>query len=222
MTRKTAAKKSEHKRMEDKVPALLKQLIDLNKQQSVKDIPDVPDTVWPSLKRDKVYSFVRKVDLGILTPSVTVETDGTFTFSLSSLPDSTEFTSLFDNYRIYAVKLNFMPLFTDTSATVAYPPIITAIDYDDATTTTLAQLEEYDSSLRSYTGQFFQRVLKPRIAVAGYGGAFTQFAQLRPWVDCASPGVIWYGLKFALPISGAANNVWNVNADYFVQFKQTR
>jgi hypothetical protein len=224
MPHKAAPKKSEAKRMEDKVPALLKQLINLNKSQTVKDTPDVPDIIWPIVKRNKIFTFVRKVDLGIISPSVTVETDGAYSFTLNALPDYTEFTALFDNYRIIGVKINFMPLFTDTSATVAYPPIRTAIDYDDSAATTLAQLEEYDSCLASYTGQFFQRTLVPRLAVAAYAaGVFTSFAQRTyQWIDCASPGVILYGLKYAIPVAGAANQVWSVNADYMLQFKQSR
>jgi hypothetical protein len=210
--------------MEDQVPLLLKQLVTLNKQQTVKDTPDVADVDWPSIKRHRIYTFVRKLDLGYITPSVTVETDSAFTFTLSALPDSTEFTSLFDTYRITCVKLNFMPLFIDTSATVAYPPLLTAIDYDDGNATGFNILEEYDSALRSNTGQFFQRTFTPRSASAAYSGVFTSFQQNKAWQwhDCASPSIIHYGLKYAIPVSGAANNVWSVNADVMLQFREFR
>jgi hypothetical protein len=223
MPQKKRQNPQKKKMMEDKVPHLLQRLITLNEQQTVKDSPDVPDVIWPSIKRHRIYTYVRKLDLGYLTPSVTVETDGAYTFSLSALPDSTEFTSLYDTYRITCVKVNFVPLFTDTSATVAYPPLMTAIDYDDASSTALTVLEEYDSALRSATGQFFTRTFTPKVAIAAYSGAFTSFGQRTwQWIDAASPSVIHYGLKYALPVAGAANQVWSVNADLILQFREFR
>jgi hypothetical protein len=216
--------KNKNKSTQKEMVPLLKQLVSLNKQQTIKGIPDVPDATWMSLKRERTYPFVRKVQAGTITGSVTIEVDGAFAFSLGSLPDYTEFTALFDSYRIRMVKLQFNPLFIDTSATVTYPPIITAIDYDDNSTLAYSVLQEYDTSLISNSGMFFERVLIPRIALAAYSGVFTSFAQPDPltWVDCASPNVTYYGLKYALPITGAANTVWQVEATYFLEFKNSR
>lgn len=203
---------------------LLKELVNVNRAQTVKDLPDTRDVIWPTLKPHKIHTFVRKQNFGQITGSVTAEVDGALAFSLGSLPDYTEFTALYDTYRIMMVKVDFFPLFTDTSATVAYPPIITAIDYDDNASTTYAVLQEYSTSLVSCTGQFFQRVMTPKVALAAYGGAFTQFAQAPAgqWLDCASPNTTHYGLKYALPITGAANAVWQVWATYLLQLRESR
>lgn len=204
--------------------AQMQELINLNKMQTVKELPEAMDVEWPIVPRHKIHTFVRKQNFGTITGSVTAEQDGAFAFSLASLPDPTEFTNLFDTYRISKVKLDFYPLFIDTSATVPYPPMITAIDYDDSVATAYAVLQEYDTSVVSQTGTYFQRVLTPRVALAAYGGAFTQFAQAKAeqWLDCASPGVTHYGLKYALPITGAANGVWLVEATYMLQFRESR
>jgi hypothetical protein len=203
---------------------LLKQLIDINMRQTIRDEPMVPDVKPLALQRHRLYSFHRGIDLGIISASVTVETFTSYTFTLSALPDSTEFTALFDQYRIMQVRMEFTPLFTDTSATVAYPPLYTVIDYDDANSITGAQANEYDSVMYTPTGTYFERVFNPRIAIAAYSGAFTSFGQPKAgtWVDCASPSVIHYGLKTVLPVAGAANQVWSVRAHLFLQFRESR
>jgi hypothetical protein len=193
-------------------------------RQTLRDEPVVPDVKAMTLKRHRLYSFHRGIDLGIITASVTLETFTAYSFTLGALPDSTEFTALFDQYRIMQVRMEFTPLFVDTSATVPYPPIYTVIDYDDSNTITGLQANEYDSVMFSPTGTYFERTFNPRIAVAAYSGAFTSFMQPKAgtWVDCASPGVIHYGLKTVLPVANAANQVWQVRAHLFLQFRESR
>jgi hypothetical protein len=225
MKRKSASKKkSRAKPQENEIAQLLRQLVSINTLQTNREAPTIFDVKTPKLKRHKVYPFVRSVELGLITPSVTVETDGAYAFSLGSLPDYTEFTALFDTYRIISVRICFYPLFTDTSATVAYPPIHTVIDYDDNNTLALNILNEYDSLQVVQTGQFFERTLTPRIALAAYSGVFTSFSQppAKSWIDCASPNVTHYGLKYAVAISGAANAVWQVTAHYSLEFRESR
>jgi hypothetical protein len=148
--RKTAHR-SRTKKDESLIP-LLKELIATNKRQTIRDAPPVPDVQERTLKRHRIYPFHRSLDLGIIAGSVTVETFTSYTFTLSALSDSTEFTALFDQYRIMQVRMEFTPLFTDTSATVAYPPLYSAIDYDDANSVTGAQINEYDSVMFAPTG----------------------------------------------------------------------
>jgi len=203
---------------------LMKELIAISRQQTIKDAPEVPDVMPMRIRRHDIHNFHRGVDLGFITPSVTLETFTSYTFILSNLPDSTEFTSLFDQYRIMQVRVIFSPLFTDTSATVAYPPIYTAIDYDDTNSVTGSQINEYDSVQFNTTGIYFERVFNPRVALAAYSGAFTSFGQPKAgfWIDCASPGVIHYGLKTVMPVAGAANQVWSVRAHVHLQFRESR
>jgi hypothetical protein len=224
MNRKRQSKKPAKKQSSDmsRLVSLTQQILRLNERQTLKDEPEVPDVQPIQLSKRKVYTIQRSVDLGTITASVSVEVDGAYSFALSNLPDSASLTPDWDQYRILQVRLSFYPLFLDTSATVNYPPIHTVIDYDDSTATAQAQLNEYSTLMISQSGTYFSRVINPMFAVAAYGGAFTQFAPKRGWVDVASPGVLHYGLKYALPISGAANAVWTVTAHYTVSFRQTR
>jgi hypothetical protein len=176
------------------------------------------------LKRHKLYTFQRSQDFGLLTPSTTAATAGAYSFVLNQLPDYTDFTNLFDSYRILQVRLSFFPLFLDTTATTAYPAIKTVIDYDDGANITLQQAEEYDSLLVSQTGTYFERVLVPRVVLGAFNGSIVSANQARAltWIDCGNPDIIHYGVKIVLPIAGAANAVWQPTAHYTLQFKNSR
>jgi len=220
---KSFKKKRGARKGQSKMVSLMKELLLVNKQQINREIPQLKDAVIPMQKRHKVYPFTRIQQVGTISSSTSAEVFGSVTFALSSLPDYTEFTALFDCYRIVGVKVCFYPAFLDTTATTIYPPLYTVIDYDDASSLTTAAMGEYDSCQVVQTGQFFERSLVPRTAVAAYSGTFTSFGQKAlMWLDCGSPSVVHYGLKYGLDISGAANTVWTVVAHYSLEFRESR
>jgi hypothetical protein len=208
----------------EKTNLLLSKMLALQKQQTIREVPAVPDVDRLLLARHRVHTFHRSLSIGNIVGSTTGEVDSAIGVTLAGFPDYTDFTNLFDTYRIMQIIVEFNPLFLDTTATTNYPPIATAIDYDDGNSTTYSQLEEYDSFQICQTGQYFQRVFTPRIALAAYSGSFASYAQPKAgtWIDVASPGVIHYGLKYALPITGAANSVWSVQVHAILQFRESR
>jgi hypothetical protein len=148
-----------------------------------------------------------------------VYTSAGISFTLNSAPTYSNFTSVFDQYRLCMVRLKFT--WYGITGTNPNPPLITCIDYDDATTPTLEQqVADRPSSMTVPPGVSFERVLVPHAATAAYGGAFTSFAnKAMLWADSASPGVIWYGLKYYLPAAVTAQVAWNVQITMHVQFK---
>lgn len=137
--------------------------------------------------------------------------------TLDSLPDYTNFTALFDQYKINFVKVQFHPPYVTGSgaqplaatATTAFRPMIrlhSAVDLDDATpptiVDTLRQYETYmvtDLTAPSMPPQGYVRKFRPHAAIAMYSGAFTSYGNVvGQWIDAASPGVQHYGLKYAL------------------------
>jgi hypothetical protein len=209
---------------QERTNLLLEKMLALQKQNTIRESPAVPDVDRIILGRHKVHTFHRSYSVGNITGSTTAEVDGAVTITLASFPDYTDFTNLFDTYRFMQVVVEFNPLFLDTTATTNYPPIATVIDYDDGNATAYAQLEEYDSFMITQTGQYFQRVFTPRIALAAYSGTFTSYSQPKAgtWIDVASTGVVHYGLKYALPETGAANSVWSVTVHAIMQFRESR
>jgi hypothetical protein len=226
MTRKSAPKKKHRSaaHSQSKTNELLEKMLALQKQNTIRESPAVPDVGRITLGRHRAHTFHRSFSVGNITGSTTAETDGAVTVTLAAFPDYTDFTNLFDTYRIMQIAVEFNPLFLDTTATTNYPPIATVIDYDDGNATAYAQLEEYDSFMITQTGQYFQRVLTPRIALAAYSGTFTSYSQppAGTWIDVASTGVVHYGLKYALPECGAANSVWSVTVHAILQFRESR
>jgi len=204
---------------------LLKQLVYLNQQQVTRQDPIKPDATFTRQGvRDKTYSFWQTVAGPTISYSPTIETDGAIVFTLVALGNFSAFVALFDAYRIVQVKVSFQPVGTvSVGATVMVPPLYTVIDYDDANSTIVSALQEYDTLQVVPNGQFFERVLYPRIAVAAYSGTFTSYAQMKDqWLDCNSTAVQHYGLKYGLPTASESFTGWYTTISYLIQFKQTR
>lgn len=146
-------------------------------------------------------------------------------FSLDMLPDYTEFTNLFDQYKILFAKISFRTWATQSSVEASgannngqLSAIMHSIlDFDDNTAPPVTgagvfnQLREF-ASYRTQNfindGKPLKRVCKPRIAMAAYGGSvFTSYANMKaPWIDANSPDVKHYGMKFGWTVQapGAA------------------
>lgn len=151
-------------------------------------------------------------------------------FRLQDLSNYTEFTSLFDKYRIMWAKVTLVPKSQQPSQDVASSgagthksaTVVTAIDFDDVTApTSLATVMEYDNC-KVHTGdQRITRSFKPRVASAVYNGAFTGYAELQgdPWIDCGSAGVQYYGFKACMDTTFvSAEQSYDVYATLWIDF----
>jgi hypothetical protein len=184
----------------------------------------------------------------VLTPAIY--------FTLNDLPQVTTFTSLFDQYRIDQVEISFIPMaeitmtpqsvFTAAGtfnqpanpATQAAGLYGTVVDFDDAAAlANISAYMEYSNwqpgqvaSLKTHTRKF-----RPHVAYNVYGaGAFGAFGnQTTPWVDCSSPAVQHYGVKFYADKqfnSGAADGstaqvypqTWRIIGKYWLSFRNVR
>jgi hypothetical protein len=175
------------------------------------------------MRANNVFSVEKTVAKASINLSATIDQANIFSFTLSDLPQVSAWTAVFDVYRIMQVEVDFLPVLPSTQGT---PPLYTVIDYDDNNAlTSLGATLEYDTIMITQMGQMCRRILKPRVSVALYGGAFTQFGQVQnQWIDAASPGTIHYGVKTYFPsYTGATTGVaYNVVARYLIQFKNTR
>lgn len=186
--------------------------------------PRVPDPQRIQFsEKDKVYTFSRRYVIGNITPSATVDQAGAYNFTLSAFPDSAEFTSLFDMYRIVQLTVEFIPL----TQGPYNAPLTSIIDYDDSNAVAnLNELLEYQSSMTSTSGATHVRTFTPHVSTAVYGGAFTNFATApnRLWIDAASSNTQYYGLKYYLPAltGGTTTAVYTVYVTGILQFKRVR
>jgi len=143
-----------------------------------------------------------------------------YAFILSSLPDYTNFTALFDQYRILRVDFS-LACFSTVSTSAAAGQGTGAMhygitDHDDATNPTASDvgvqgMREYASfterSLFDSRGEFHRHSFVPRVAVAAYAGAFTSYGNASMWIDSNSPAVQHYGRKGIIEIWSATPGV---------------
>lgn len=161
------------------------------------------------------HRFTSPASVAILDSPAAIH--GTAAITLNGLPGYTDFTSLYDQYRItawtmyFAFDRNMAPISNTAGLFDQGMPLITIVkDYDDATALTSEdQYSQYDPVIRRRLGEGIISVsIAPRAATALYSGAFTSYGigSRGLWVDAASPGVQYYGIKFNISPSVAGTN----------------
>lgn len=164
----------------------------------------------------------RNVDFFQIVASNTVITTGTYSFRLSSVPNSAELISMYDQYKINAVQLTFYPRMTQITSlinpdNVANRRILTVIDYTDGSPpASTDELREYENcEVRSCLETFSVYIDKPRFADAS--GALRS-----GYISTSSPSTVHYGLKYAVdPLNpGVAGTYpFTVEAVFYMSFK---
>lgn len=133
-----------------------------------------------------------------------------FSFGLSDLPDNDEFTKLFDQYKISAVKIKVMPVFNSVEPHVASTtdqtlskPIISVIDYtDDNLITQESQLLQYSTMKMTKGWKEHVRFLKPRCSIYVKEATNASARPIRSWLSSEFPDVKHYGVKMLFPSTG--------------------
>lgn len=167
----------------------------------------------------------RNANQGDINCILNVETYGAFTFQLNNVPKVTDFTGLFDQYKINAISLTFYPQLSQSSSIVAVTSIqnarvFTAIDSNDAAIpTALNDIREYDNcEVHAATEVFSVYIDKPKF-VDATGALRTGY------ISTASPGILHYGLKYAVETlnpGSAGTYVFHVEAVYYMSFKSAK
>lgn len=189
-------------------------------------------------------SITTNTDYLVLTPSYSVGQNIyglSLGFALNDLPDATEFTTLYDCYRLRGVKLKLYPLVSQGiqfgNGTLEGTVLHYVTDYDDngavtADSNGLAAIKQYDSykckinrSGMPYIGVF----IKPRFSQTVYKTAlasgYTE-GDRKLWLDCQNPEIPHYGFKCLFEhyhaTTDAASLRWKVEATYYFQCKDVR
>lgn len=158
-------------------------------------------------------------------------TTASFVFKLSDLPNYTDFTNLYDQYRFVGVKATIINPCIETrvynsatglESTRVPGTLISAVDLNDASAATVNQVLEHESAVIHGCGMKMTRELIPALAQAAYQGAFTGYtARQNQWVDANSPSVEHYGLKLGVRNSGLgdSNATFEIFLTYILEFK---
>jgi len=137
------------------------------------------------------------------TSSTSVEVDTGKAFSVNDLGASS-ITSVqsFDQYRVDWIEAWLAPRITNTSTTTAnLGALVTAVDYDNATSTTFAALQAYGNCVLSSGIAGRYHAFKPHTAqpvVLAAGSTANVGNVATPWLDAVNTGVALYGLKCAI------------------------
>lgn len=123
------------------------------------------------------------------------------------MPNYTEFTALYDQYRIDYVDCMF--IFSNNQSSVnspgsVLPVMYLAKDYDDSNAANYPDLQQYSTQRVWQLGEqarnngIYRLRVKPNVDVALYQGVTTGYARGKPMlVDTSSPSVPHYGVKIA-------------------------
>lgn len=178
----------------------------------------------------RVYTFQRTATTSFVITNGADFTQAAYSFTLQSLPNYTEFTALFDQYRINYIDCTVILNRTASSTLPSLneqnqtPNFHWATDKDDATAIDLNALMQYADYRVQRMDKIIRFRIRPSPCLAAYQGAFTGYTTTaRTWIDCGSPGVVHYGLKCGYSMVADVSNVnmgrVNLYFRYNVSFK---
>jgi len=182
-----------------------------------------------------VHYYKRHLDYGKITiSSTTTETYGNVYFQLDLLNNYTEFTALYDNYKLIAMKVYFIPisnvtiaLTSNERATETFNRIVTVIDYNDRDTpTNIHQLREYSTCQVKSNNIVHTRYFHPRPTItmdedATSGGVYGIGQVKNVWVSTASNQCEWYGVKYGIqhPSLSSDQDIYKIEVKAYMAFK---
>lgn len=166
-----------------------------------------PRDVAPMLRvpRSLQHKHIRTYDFGALTPTAS-DKGWAFTFLLSALPNHTEFTNLYDQYKIECVEVIWeliptVEIGTAAVATMACPVILAWQDNDDgstpATLNEVNQIAKMERLQLSVANPAVKRSVLPWVQAGTPGAPANVGLSIRaPYIDCSQDGVQHYSIKF--------------------------
>lgn len=191
----------------------------------------------------QVHYFKRTVNLGSLTASITSAGVPTpistgLSFNLAQLPGVTDFTSLFDQYKINGIKYSLVPTansailsgVSNVASGYGFQRLNSVIDYDDDSQPTGEdQLLQYGSLKTTPPMRTHVRYFKPKVDTEVFqSGVTTGYAPRgNMWIDVNNSTVKHYGLKLYAnaPVgvtNTAASITYTAYATFYIACKNVR
>lgn len=178
----------------------------------------------------QVHRFVRGVAMQTISGNAAFAPfQSVLGATLDACLNHTEFTNLYDQFRIDWVKAQFY-LRIDPSAQVAasasYPRIYWFRDYDDQGLASLNDVRENSKGKRAIlhpnrpvTIWFKPNVLSEIYRTAVTTGYSPKFSQ---WIDCSVPNLVHYGIKYAIDDLTNTNYRVDLEIQYGLSMRQSR
>lgn len=154
-----------------------------------------------------------------ITTTGLVANFGVFNFSLNDLPNYTEFTGLFDLYKIERIEIEWTPEYTElTDASLASNAVNvyfnTAIDPAGNTPSSVDDVLQYRSLHSTGITKHHKRDFVPAYLMDG-------IIPTACYISCASPSSNLYGIVYGIPATGVAM-VFRSRAKFYLSMAQSR
>jgi hypothetical protein len=167
--------------------------------------------------------------LQTFTASAAGITQPVITFALNGVGGSGTLASIFDQYKIDAIRCTVRPnnnaLDLRNPSTDSLVPLYWVIDYNDATVlAATSSALEYDNCMVLSPGESATRTICPKYALTARSVAGTDtVADSGAWLASASDDILHYGFKFFIPQASVGQTLlqtWLVEVEYFLTFRQ--
>lgn len=187
----------------------------------LKPYSNAPPATIPRNFSRQGYWVRASANLANVTSSTSVPVLGATAFQLSMINQYATYAGIFDQYCIAEIVLRITPNVNVANISTYVPgKLITVIDHDDdSTPATFGELRDYSTALETQGMIGQTRVIQPRVAIAAYNSVFSGYASQRTYIDCASPNVSHYGVKYGVSSSVGETIVYSFVADFIVHFR---
>lgn len=159
--------------------------------------------------------------------------DGLLSFKIADLPDYTELTALYDQYRVDKLVVHFISSGNAIASVGAQDigTLLTAVDFDGgATGLTFNQFLSYESCEVTSHGRDKIITIKPKAELAAIDVTPVNTSSALPagnvWWDCSITGIQHHGVRYGLtPYATGYSEyaIWyTLWVEAFVTFKNTR
>lgn len=157
---------------------------------------------------------------GLLNTGAAATNFWTCYFRLSDLPNVSELTTRWDQYKICLVRFHLVPLqVVNTTSQTGNSVIFGAIDFDDSSAlSAITDIFQYENCKIVAPYKPLVLEFEPRIAVPT-GSGFEN--RQSGWIDCNDGTVQHYGCKGVIPIEPQAA-FYTVVVEYVVQMRSVR
>lgn len=178
----------------------------------------------------KTHNFKRVMQLPDLIVGSTA-VNGVLVFRLNAISNVTEFTNLFDRYRIRGVQVKFVPAanssdLNPSGTQVLAPNIHSVVDLNDGTAPTgVTELMEYDTYRMNRGLKGLKRYFSPRVSQEVYRSALTTsygMANRNQWFDLTTGGIDIPHFAMKYSIDGGTTITFRVYVTYYFQCQGTK
>jgi len=104
------------------------------------------------------------------------------------------------------------------------PTLHWVYDYDDGNVpSNVDELLQYGNYRCCNFDKTITMKIRPKFSIAAYSGAFPSYKPMTGWLDCASPSIQHYGVKFAVDSFTAGQYIdFVIRPIYYLSFRYVR